>query len=71
MLGPVVEIKAIDLVNKGRGGSVLREYQRVILDLYVVESEGGWHIRLAHDRSPVHESARLDQRPIDKNGVLR
>ena len=40
MLGPVVEIKAIDLVNKGRGGSVLREYQRVILDLDVVA--GGW-----------------------------
>jgi hypothetical protein len=36
VLGPVVEIKAIDLVDKGLSGGVLREYQRIIFDLYVI-----------------------------------
>ena len=47
VLGPVVEIQAIDVVDKGLGRRVLGQNQRVILDLDVIVGEGGRHIGFA------------------------
>ena len=52
VFGPVVEMKPIDVVNEGLGGGVLREYQRVILDLDVIVGEGGRKIDVPLTSAP-------------------
>ena len=47
VLGPVVEIQAINVVDKGLGRRALGQNRRVILDLDVIIGEGGRHIGFA------------------------
>ena len=70
MLGPVVEIHAVDIVDKSLSRRVLREDQRVVVGFDMIIDKDLWHFRLADDRRPVDQRPCMDQQAIDEKRMI-